>query len=157
MSQLEAFATISTTPFFVNLTALGTTPTRIVLQQQVPDGATFVNRRINSPAIARCRIYNLHATNHVAITVVDESVDAPNVWNSTSGGTVASPATPTGGSAGLPQTMTCGAAGALNTTDGIRIAPGTTLEINLKPHERIWVVASAASTPVQLVWFAQNG
>jgi hypothetical protein len=149
MSQFEAFATIKTSPFFVNIASLGVTPERIVLQQQ--SGA--VNGIMSVPKIARLRIFNLSTTAHVAITLTDNTVTTPTLWNSSTGGTAGAPTTPTGAA----QTMICSAAGALTVANGIRIGPGSTLELNVGSEELLWIVASAAATPVQVVWFAQNG
>lgn len=153
----QALAPIRTTPFFVNLTAQGTTATRVLLQTQNPNGTTFLNADGVYPTVFRVRILNLHATNQVAVSVTARTLGTltQQVYNSTSGGTAASPTTPVGGTAGLPVAMTCGVAGALGAADGIRVLPGTALELVLGAAEMLWVVASAASTPIQVVWFAQ--
>lgn len=153
----QALAPIRTKPFFVNLTAQGTTPTRVLLQTQNPNGTTFLNADGVYPTVFRVRILNLHATNHVAFSLTARTLSTltQQVYNSTSGGTAASPTTPVGGTAGLPVAMTCGVAGALGAADGIRILPLQSFEIVVSGSEMLWIVASAASTPVQVVWFAQ--
>ena len=147
---------IRTNPFFVNLTAQSTTPVRVLMQEQAANGATFINATPPVHKFCRATISNLHATNQIAFCITSADATAPLVYNSTSGGTSASPTTPVGGTAGLPVTMTCGVTGALGLADGIRIRPNNSFDIDIGVNQMLWIVASAASTPVQVVWFCQG-
>jgi hypothetical protein len=99
--------------------------------------ATSVTFTGKYPQIARCRISNLSGSATVGITISDDSVAVVPQVNGTA--MVASATT-----------------SALNAGDGIRIQPGATLELNLGIKKKIWLIASAASTPVQVTVFAQN-
>lgn len=142
-SNTEGFATLTSSPLFVNIPTLGATPTKV----EFPLRSGITNVTAPSQTVVRARITNLHDTNHVSFTVEGQDATVGQVWNSATG---ASPA----GSYGA---LTCGAAGALNAHDGIRVSPGSSIEVNLSPRGALWVVASAANTPVQVVYFLQNG
>lgn len=89
------------------------------------------------PQIARCRITNLSSTASVAINISDDSVSVVPQVNGVA--------------------MVASADGAaLATGDGMRIRPLATLELNLGIKKKIWLIASAVSTPVQVTVFAQN-
>ena len=104
---------------------------------------------------ARLRISNLSTVNAVAILLSDISQNAlPTVDGNTAGfaaGTgVVSPTF-------TASTFACSASGAVAIGDGIRIQPASSLEINVGLNTRLWVVASAAATPVQVAAIIQNG
>jgi hypothetical protein len=54
-------------------------------------------------------------------------------------------------------TFAAGAAGTVAATEGFPVLPLSQLYINLKSDLSLWVVASAASTPVQVLAFDQAG
>lgn len=108
----------------------------------------------NSMPIARLRISNLSTVNAVAIQFSDITQTAlPTVDGNTAGFTVPAATSPTF----TASTFACSLSGALAIGDGIRIQPASTLEINIKLSTRLWIVASAAATPVQVAAVLQNG
>jgi hypothetical protein len=139
MSQLEALATFRTPVIQIaNLTVTS-----------VPQSAVFGDPL--SSAVARLRISNFSTTATIAITLGDRAVTTvPQVRTTTTGSS--STATAYTGTAMVASASTAVAAG-----DGIRIGPGAALEINVSLGTRVWVVASAAGTPVQIAAILQNG
>lgn len=108
----------------------------------------------NFSLIARCRITNLSTVNAVAIQFCDiTQTTLPTVGGNTAG--FVSPATtsPTF----TASTFSCSSSGALVIGDGIRIQPNSSLEVNIGLNTRMWIVASAAATPVQVAAVLQNG
>lgn len=140
MSQLEAFATFNKPTIQIyNFNALGATAE--ACQFNVPNSATIV----------RLRITNLHATNTVAFTLGDKMVaTVPDVQTATTSQTG-----PTATFAAQAMVATAGAA--LAAGDGIRVGPASSIEINVTGSTKVWVIASAAATPVQVVGILQNG
>jgi len=140
MSQLEAFATFNKPTIQIyNFTALGATAA--ACQFNTPTSATVV----------RLRITNLHATNTVAFTLGDQMVATVPTLNTAT--TSQTAITATFGS----QTMVATAGAALAAGDGIRVGPASSVEINVTGSTKVWVIASAAATPVQVVGILQNG
>lgn len=89
------------------------------------------------PQIAYCRISNLSSSATVGINISDDSVSTVPLVNG-----VAMVASATGA--------------ALNSGDGVRIAPGATLELYLTIKKKIWLIASATATPVQVTVFTKS-
>lgn len=111
---------------------------------------TFTSTGIGA-SIARIRISNLSATATAAVTFSDISVtSAPAVQSVTATSTTTIPAY-------TLSTMVASGSSSINAGDGIRIQPGATLELNLSLDTRIWVIASAAATPIQVACILQNG
>ena len=135
-NSTAGLATLMGSPRVVNIPALGATPTQVsfFLDTGVP---------VPSQSVVRCRIYNLSTSNHVAFTLGDSS----SITRLTTG------AAPTPTSAAI----TSAAGNALNLTDGIRVGPGQTIEINVGSNQVLWLVANGAGTPTQVAFFAQNG
>jgi hypothetical protein len=101
--------------------------------------------------IARLRILNL-STNQVAICFSDAArTSVPSIATTTASSTAQAPAY-------TLQTMAANAtATALAATDGIRIPGNGVLEINMSLDTRLWVIASGASSAVQVAAILQNG
>jgi hypothetical protein len=139
-NSLEGFATLNQPGIQIyNFTAM--TTTAVACQFNVPTSATTV----------RVRISNLHASNNVAFTLSSSATSTvPQVSTATTSQT-GQTATFSG------QTMLATAGAALAAGDGIRIGPNSTLEINITGGTKIWLIASAASTPVQVAALLQNG
>jgi len=101
--------------------------------------------------IARVRITNLSTSATLALALGDAGdTTAPAVQSTTA---TASTARPTY----TLSTMVASAAAAVAAGDGIRIQAGGVLEINVSLDTRIWLIASAAATPVQVACILQNG
>jgi len=133
---------------------LSVVPNTSITISQNATAAGAVNHQFaqgSSSQIARVRINNLSSTATVAINFSDILVTSVPAVQSTVG--TASTARPTY----VLATMVASASGAIAAGDGIRIQPGTTLELNLSLDTRIWLIASAASTPVQVACILQNG
>ncbi len=114
-------------------------------------GVTLNFGAIGGGQIARIRISNLSTTNTVAVTFSDVIVTgAPAVQSTTASSTTQRPTY-------TLSTMLASAPTAIAAGDGIRIQPSTTLELNISIDTRLWVIASAASTPVQVACILQNG
>jgi len=112
----------------------------------------FINN--NKTIIARLRISNLSTVNAVAIQFSDiTQVTLPTINGNTAGFTATATTAPTF----TASTFACSASTAVAIGDGIRIQPATTLEINIGLNTRLWIVASAAATPVQVAAILQNG
>ena len=135
-NNTAGFATLAGSPRVINITNLSTTP-----QQVLPVLDTGVS--IPSQSVVRCRIYNISTTNSIAFTVGD----ANTITALTTG------SSPTASSAAITSAGT----NVLNSTDGIRIGVGQSVEINITANQSIWLVANAGPTPVQVSFFAQNG
>lgn len=135
-NNTAGLAVLMGSPRVVNIPALGGTPTQVsfYLDTGVP---------VPSQSVVRARIINLSTANQIAFTIGDTS----SIVRLTTG------ASPTGTSAAI----TSAASNALNLTDGIRVGPGQSIEINLGAHQSLWLVSSTAGTPVQVAFFAQNG
>lgn len=111
----------------------------------------FFNVNATQGAVCRCRISNLSTVNAVALhfgTAASGAVAAvptidSNIVATGAGGLLVPAFT--------ASTFICSVATALAAGDGIRIQPATTLEINISLGTRLWLVASAGSTPVQVV------
>lgn len=126
----------------------------IVVNNVVPASAAgtirFFNVNATQTAVCRCRISNLSTVNAVALhfgiaasgVALVPTIDS-NIITTGANGLL------------VPQftasTLACSASTALAAGDGIRIQPATTLEINISYGTRLWLVASAAATPVQVV------
>jgi hypothetical protein len=101
--------------------------------------------------IARIRISNLSTTIPVAVNFSDAVVvSAPAVQSTTATSSTSRPTY-------TLSTMTSSTSTAIAAGDGIRIQPGTTLELNLSLDTRLWLIANAASAPVQVACILQNG
>jgi hypothetical protein len=135
-SNTAGFATLTGSPRVVNIPALGTSPVQVSF---VLDTGVVVP----SQSIVRARILNLSSTADVAFTV----------GSSASAYQVTTGATPTVTTAPVVSSVP----GDLSATDGVRVFAGSFIELNISPNQSLWVVASAADTPVQVVYFAQNG
>jgi hypothetical protein len=139
MSQLEAIATLRQPDIQVANLTVGLAPQSVIF------GSPF------NSAIARMRIMNLSTTATIAITLGDRAdTTVPQVATTTS---TAGSVTPTYTGAA----MVASAATAIAAGDGIRIQPGTSLELNMSLDTRVWVIASAAGTPVQIACILQAG
>ena len=124
----------------------------IVVNNVVPASAAgtikFTNVNGVLSQVNRCRISNLSTVNAVSVhfgpaglatvPTIDSNIVA------TGANTLLVPAF-------TSSTFACSAATALAAGDGIRIQPAATLEINISYGTRLWLVASAAATPVQVV------
>lgn len=128
----------------------------IVVNNVVPASAAGTIRFIsnNSTLIARLRITNLSTVNAVAIQFSDIVQTAlPTIAGNTAGFTAPAATSPTF----TASNFVCSASGVLAIGDGIRIQPSSSLEINIGLNTRLWIVASAAATPVQVAAVLQNG
>ena len=111
----------------------------------------FRNVNGTQAAICRCRISNLSTVNAVALHFGVASAVAVGTVPTIDSNVVAT------GAGGLlvpaftASAFLCSAPTALAAGDGIRIQPASTLEINISYGTRLWLVASAAATPVQVV------
>ena len=125
----------------------------IVVSNTVPASAVgsikFTNVNGTQAAVCRCRISNLSTVNAVSLHFGPAS---RNTVPSIDTNIVATGAnSPVVVPAFTASTFACSTSGALAAGDGIRIQPSTTLEINISYGTRLWLVASAAATPVQVV------
>lgn len=111
----------------------------------------FTNVLGTQAAVCRCRISNLSTVNAVSLhfgvatngsVALVPTIDS-NVVTTGAGGLLVPAFT--------ASTFLCSAPTALAAGDGIRIQPASTLEINISYGTRLWLVASAAATPVQVV------
>lgn len=110
----------------------------------------FFNVNATQTAVCRCRISNLSTVNAVAVhfgiaasgVALVPTIDANTVATGANGLLVPQ---------FVASTLACSASTALAVGDGIRIQPASTLEINISLGTRLWLVASAAATPVQVV------
>jgi hypothetical protein len=128
----------------------------IVVNRVIAASAAGTIRFLNNNhlTIARLRISNLSTVNAVAIQFSDITQTAlPTVDGNTAGFTAPAATSPTF----TASTFACSSSTALAIGDGIRIQPASTLEINVGLSTRLWIVASAASTPVQVAAILQNG
>lgn len=106
---------------------------------------------IGGNQIARLRITNLSSTATCAICFSDSlTTSVPSVQTTTASST-------TVGTAYTLATMVSSASTAIAAGDGIRIQPNSILEINVSLDTRVWVIASAVSTPIQIACILQNG
>ena len=105
--------------------------------------------------IARLRIINLSASLPVAITLTP--IETTSNWQAGGTSTSSTSTTPSYATANI----TCSALNPTSfavATDGIRIQPGTTLELNISTATRVALIASSATVvPVQIACFLQNG
>ena len=114
-------------------------------------GVTLSFGAFGGGQIARLRISNLSTTIPVAAVFSDISVTSvPAVQSTTASSTTQRPTY-------TLSTMVASAATAIAAGDGIRIQPGTTLELNISIDTRLWLIANAASAPVQVACILQNG
>ena len=148
-SSLEAFATIASPTIQIYNLTLGTAAVAGVTQ--------VAFNTTSGSQIVRLRVTNLSTTAHVALTVADRtsvSTGSPAQFaiNSTVSG-----ATGAGVATFGSNNLVCSAAGAVAVGDGIRVLPGTSLELNIAAGTKLWLVASAASTPCQVAAILQNG
>lgn len=123
----------------------------IVVNNVVPVSAAgtirFINVNGTAQRICRLRISNLSTVNTVAFIFSTASqLTVPTVDTNI----VATGANGLQTPAFTASTLLASSSGALAAGDGIRIQPSTSLEINIAFGTRLWLVASAASTPVQV-------
>ncbi len=115
-------------------------------------GITLNFGQFGGGQIARVRISNLSTTASVALMLSDITVTtAPLPVTTTANSTTQRPTYT------LAPTLVASAPTAIAAGDGIRIQPSTTLELNLSLDTRLWLIANAASTPVQVACILQNG
>lgn len=124
----------------------------IVVNNVVPASAAGTIRFFNvngmASAVCRCRISNLSTVNAVSLHFGPGGLSTVPTIDSN---IVATGANGLLVPAFTASTLACSAATALAAGDGIRIQPATTLEINISYGTRLWLAASAAATPVQVV------
>lgn len=103
-----------------------------------------------SAATVKLRITNLHGTNTVAFTLASQNVSSAPTVNTAGTSQTGSTAT------FAPETMVSTAGAALAAGDGIRVGPNSTVELSVTGSTKVWLIASAGATPVQVVGIIQN-
>lgn len=111
----------------------------------------FRNFNATQSAVCRCRISNLSTVNAVSLHFNVATNGSVALVPTIDSNIVATAANGLLTPAFTASTLACSASTALAAGDGIRIQPSTTLEINISLGTRLWLVASAAATPVQVV------